>query len=71
MLDSQENDLVKRWCKWLAYLGAGLGVLFVLGLLVERARGEWALRTCLKALALKGEPLSVAELKPKRPAMIL
>jgi hypothetical protein len=59
---------VKRWCKRLAYPAAGLALLLVLVVLAERIRGEWALKARLKALAVKGEALSLAELKPKRPA---
>ena len=59
---------MKRWCKRLAYLTAGLALLLVLVVLTERIRGEWALSARLKALAVKGEALSLAEMKPKRPA---
>ncbi len=59
---------MKPWRKRLAYLAAGLASLLVLALLAERIRGKWALNTRLKALALNGEALSLAKLKPKRPA---
>jgi hypothetical protein len=59
---------VKRWCKRLAYLAAGLALLLVLLALAERIRDEWALGARLKALAVKGEELSLTKLKPKRPA---
>ena len=52
----------------MAYFAAGLALLLVLVVLAERIRGEWALNARLKALAVKGEALSLAELKPKRPA---
>ena len=58
---------MKRWCKRLAYLAAGLALLLVLLVLEERIRDKWALSARLKALAVKGESLSLAELKPKRP----
>jgi hypothetical protein len=57
---------MKPWRKRLAYLAAGLAFLLVLALLAERIRGKWALNTRLKALALNGEALSLAKLKPKR-----
>ena len=59
---------MKQWRKRWAYFAAGLALLWVLVVLAERIRGEWALRVRLKALAVKGEALSLAELKPKRPA---
>ena len=59
---------MKRWCKRLAGLAAGLVVLLLLGLWVEHVRGEWALSARLKELARRGERLSVAGLKPKPPA---
>jgi hypothetical protein len=66
--DSYRYGLVKRWRKRLAYPTAGLALLLVLVALTECIRGEWALSARLKALAVKGEALSLAELKPKRPA---
>ena len=64
----ESSALVKRWCKRLAYFAAGLALLLVLVVLAERIRGESALSARLKALAVKGEALSLAKLKPKRPA---
>ena len=58
---------MKRWSKRLAYCAAGLVLVFVLAVLAERLRGEWALSARLNALAAKGEVLSLKELKPKRP----
>lgn len=52
----------------MGYCFAGLAVVFVLAVLAEHLRGERALNARLKALADKGEVLSLPELKPKRPA---
>jgi len=59
---------VKRWRKWLAWVAAVLALLLGLVVLVENIRGKRALNARLKALVLKGEKLSIAEFKPKRPA---
>jgi hypothetical protein len=59
---------MKRWSKRLGYCVAGLTVVFMLAVLAERLRGERALSAQLNALAVKGEVLSLGELKPKRPA---
>jgi hypothetical protein len=58
---------MKRWVKRVFYVAAGLLVLLLLGLVTERVRGEWALRSRLKDLARRNERLSLTELKPKRP----
>jgi hypothetical protein len=59
---------MKHWSKRLVLLCGGLVLLFVVFVLVEHFRGEWALNARLKALTAKGEVLSFTELKPKRPA---
>ena len=59
---------MKRWRKWLAWVAAVLALLLGLVVLVENIRGKRALNARLKALVLKGEKLSIAEFKPKRPA---
>jgi hypothetical protein len=59
---------MKRWSKRLGYCVAGLALVFAIAVLAERLRGERALNARLKALAVKGEVLSLGELKPKPPA---
>ena len=51
----------------MAYFAVGWVVVCMLVLLAECIRGERALNSRLKTLALKGEALSLAEWKPKRP----
>jgi hypothetical protein len=58
---------MKRWSQRLACFAAGLAVVFVVVVLAERLRGKWALNARLKTLALNGETLSLAKLKPRRP----
>ena len=65
--DSDEDGVVKRWCKRLAYVAAGFVLILALALLVERIPGGWALSNRLTDLARRGERLSLSDLKPKRP----
>lgn len=61
--------LMKLLRKWVVYLAGALVLLVIFAILVEHVRGKWALNTRLKELAAKGEILTIAELKPKRPPL--
>ena len=60
--------LAQKLVRGLVCLGAGFTLLLALFVLEEHVRGEWALNARLKSLALNGEVLAVASLKPPSPA---
>lgn len=57
---------MKRSAKWVVIGLGAIAVLFVLLLVVERVRGEVALRSRIKELNQKGESLQLADFRPPR-----